>query len=136
MGCSIDHPHEIQAIGWCHGVGLHACGILEERLEPRNRLTAASDVDEAADDEADHFVKEAFAFEFDLERVGGLDDIDAMERAHDIVRILAALDVGDVAAIGGEAGEIVPTDELRGAVTDGGDIDRAMHVPRAADFKG
>ena len=63
------HSHQIQTTRWGGLIALGAGGVGEETGEPFFGFAATGDVHEAADDEADHFVEEAVAGEFELDEV-------------------------------------------------------------------
>lgn len=117
-------------------VALGAGGVGEETGEPFFGFAGAGDVDEAADDEADHFVEEAVAGEFEGEEVAVFAHFGAVDGAGGFFGALAALGFGHVAAIGGEADEVVGADEFFAAPAHGIEIERAIDVPGAVGFKG
>lgn len=117
-------------------VALGAGGVGEEGGEPFFGFAAAGDVHEAADDEADHFVEEAVAGEFELDEVACLAHFGAVNGAGGFFEAEAAFGFGHVAAIGGEADEVVGADEFLAAPADGVEIEGAVDVPGAVGFEG
>jgi len=117
-------------------IALGAGGVGEEAGEPFFGFAAAGDVHEAADDEADHFVEKAVAGEFEFDEVACFAEFGAVDGAGGFFDAEAALGFGHVAAIGGEADEIVGADELFAAPAHGIEIERTVDVPGAVGFKG
>lgn len=86
---------------------LIAFGTAEEVGEPVEACAATPDVDEGTGEDADHFVKEASALELKFEGVAVLAAFGPMNGACGSWDVLAAFGIGDGAAIGGKADEVV-----------------------------
>ena len=93
-------------------------------------------MDEAADDEADHFVEEAVAFEFEHDEVSLLAKLGAVDGAGAFFREGTADGLGHVSAIGGKADEIVSAYQLLAAPAESLHVKGAIDVPGAVGFEG
>lgn len=113
-------------------------GILDEVAEPEDVGTAAGGVDEASGKEADHFVEETVAFEFEGEKfgTGWLMNVDAADGAGDGDEVFAAFDFAPFAAVGGKSGEVVGAAKHVGSGFEKVHVERAMNVPGETGFKG
>jgi 1-acyl-sn-glycerol-3-phosphate acyltransferase len=122
LGESVDHPNERQPL---RRRGHAADGAVAARKHARDGVLgqpAAADVDQRADDDADHVLEESGRL--DLERQLGAVAGD-VQPAHEAVRRPA------VAVRGAEGREVVFAHQRDGSAPDRIQIDRLAHVPGA-----